>query len=620
MLPSGLPELGRQTVSVDTESSGIYVDDGARVSTVSISWWDRDVGRVQSEAWPFDQGGLDKRPQQTLFDEQAQQLPRSEWDALLVWLGRHRLVAQNVKHDAHQLRAGTRHWPGVDLIDQFDYDTTLGSYLLWPEHSVALGSTCARLGLGNKDADPIKRYLKANKLPAGRYDLAPWDVIREYAAGDAELCLKLCLYQEELFRLGLGGPAATERIRVQMDRLRMLYRLECRGIGFDSEKCLSVARDLRRYQAQLEAELPFPPTAGVNSAKRWFYGPKPAGLGLTPKHVTEKGAPQLNEVAIRDLVRRRIPGAEQYQRWRKFDNALSMWYEGYPAKAGRDGRLRTSFKQLPEDDDRRGKTGGTVSGRLAVSRINLQAIPHRSKLGLPEGTPTPRQFFRAKEGHELWEVDLSQAELRGAVKVADCQSMAKLILSGQDLHGETAKQLFGSKPGTDAWHVDRAVAKRANFSLCFGAGGKTFRQMLISQADITKPLEECERIVRDWRELYPEFQRAVHYWDRYAERTGYAPLLNGARRWFRPGEYTHKAFNQVVQGSLAEMALDWAVATEEVLPGRLLLLIHDSQVLECPARVAQAEAKRAADLAADIGTAFWDFPFEATEDVFGEHS
>lgn len=632
MLPSELPELNGQWVATDTESSGLFVDSGARCSTVSVAWWDPagqsptkgngdTSGAIVACAWPFDQGRLDKMPQASLFgqQEQAAQLSRFEWDTLLGWLGRQRLVAQNLKHDLHILRVGTRRYPGRDLVDAGDWDTTLGSYLLWPTQSVALGSTCIRLGLGKKDADPIKAYLKANRLPAGRYDLAPWDIVEPYAASDAVLCLKLALRQVEDMKLGLGGSGAFARIQTQMQRLKMLYGLEVRGVGYDAVGSLEVARKLRQHQAQLEADMPFSPTAGVASAKRWFFGPKPNGLGLTPKAITPKGQAQLNGPVIQDLVKRRIPGAVQYRDWRKIDTACSMWYEGYPALLGADGRLRTSFKQLPEDDDRRGKSGGTVSGRLAVSRVQLQAIPHKYRLGLPEGTPTPRQFFQAKPGCVLWEVDLQQAELRGAVAVAGCDSMAKMLLAGEDLHGATATQLFGTEPGDDSWFEDRQVAKRANFSLGFGSGGKTFRQMLIQQAGVIKPLAECEEIVRKWRALYPEFQRAIHKWDCYAERCGYVPLLNGARRWFRPGEYTHKAFNQVIQGSLAEMALDWAVATDNALPGRLLLLIHDSQVLELEEGQAESDVDTAVRLAREIGTAFWSFEMGADAQLFGEH-
>lgn len=626
MLPSQLPTLTGQVVFYDTEGSGLYVDSGARCSTVSVAWWDRDANQIAAYAWPFDQGGLDKTPQASLFSEteQAQQLPRNEWNALLDWLSRQRLAAHNLKHDLHVMRAGTRHWPGRDLAKQGVWDTTFGCQLLWPTESVALGSTCARLKLGTKDADPIKHYLKANKLPKGRYDLAPWDIVEPYATADAVLGLRLLLRQVHDIQIGLGGPDGMGRIRVQMERLRMLYRLETRGIGFDADRSRAVAADLAKAQAEIEQELPFDPAAGVASAKRWFFGPKPGALGLSPKQTTPTGQAQLDEVVIRDLVRRQIPGAELYQRWRKIDTARSMWYEGYPALLGPDGRLRTSFKQLPEVDDRRGKSGGTVSGRLAVSRVNLQAIPHKSKLGLgmgglPKGTPTPRQFFTAPPGYELWEIDLQQAELRGAVAVAGCDTMAKLILGGADLHGTTATQLFGTQPDDETWFEDRQVAKRANFSLGFGAGGKTFRQMLIKQADVIKPLAECEEIVRRWRALYPEFQRAIHKWDRYAERHGYVPLLNGARRWFRPGEYTHKAFNQLIQGSLAEMALDWAVATDTTYPDRLLLLIHDSQVLELQSGEASLVTAGVVRLAEEIGTTFWDFPMGADSARFGEH-
>lgn len=53
-------------------------------------------------------------------------------------------------------------------------------------------------------------------------------------------------------------------------------------------------------------------------------------------------------------------------------------------------------------------------------------------------------------------------------------------------------------------------------------------------------------------------------------------------RWFKPYEDLHKAFNQAVQGSLAQMFKVWMVSVDRRIPGTLVLVVHDSQVLEVP--------------------------------------
>ena len=108
-LPEGLTE-----VALDTETSGLHPDDGARVSVVVLGWRDSS-GETVSRALPFDQGIRDKVPGRTpeLFADPN--LGSAEWSELLVWLGRQRLVFHNAKFDLHLMRAGTRQFGGRDL-------------------------------------------------------------------------------------------------------------------------------------------------------------------------------------------------------------------------------------------------------------------------------------------------------------------------------------------------------------------------------------------------------------------------------------------------------------------------------------------------------------------------
>ena len=79
---------------------------------------------------------------------------------------------------------------------------------------------------------------------------------------------------------------------------------------------------------------------------------------------------------------------------------------------GGDGRIRTSFRQTK-----------VVSGRLSVERVQLQAIPHDYQLGTL-GVEGVRSFFKPDDGFELWEVDISQAEIRVATAVARVRANA----------------------------------------------------------------------------------------------------------------------------------------------------------------------------------------------------
>lgn len=615
MLPSQLPEIAT-TVAWDTETSGLHQDDGARVSVISVAWVGDD-DQIEAHAFAFDQGERpDKRAQQTLTLEVDPNLPESEWHALCAWLTRRRLVAHNTKFDLHMTTTGTRHWPGVDLVDNAVWDTMLGCRELWPLEPTALKPTAERLSLlggGERDDEAVlKQALKSGKK-GKRYDLIAWETMEPYATRDAVLCLLLYLHQLELFEYGFALMPLMQR---EFAVMKGLYKIEQRGIGYDSVASLAAAKDLDVAQVELAKQLPFAPT--INAAKRYFFGSKGhEGICPVPYAVTEKGSPQLNDVVLRRMISDKVLNADVYQRWRKIDVALSMWYEGYPAMVGQDGRLRTSYRQTKEE----GQDGtGAVSGRFSVQRVNLQAIPHRSRLeGLPQGTPTPREFFQAKPGYELWEIDLRQAELRVAAKFARCERMLELIEQEADLHGVTATELFHIDDNDPDWFKYRQIAKRGNFSLIFGSGPDTFRAMLYKESGIDLSRQEGESVVEKWRALYPEFQRAIYRAQHAAESRGYVRLINGRRRYFFFGEQLHKAFNQAVQGSLAEFAKTWAILTERRYPGVLVLLIHDSEIVELePGN--EVVLKDLADVAARVSTKWFGVEIGADYGLWSQHS
>lgn len=226
--------------SVDTETSGLFADDGARASTVSVAWEDIDgewmdflegnsqedrvtwgieehapgqQAMIVSIAWPFDQG-VEGKPedngQERLWPD-AENLPEEEWVALIEWLvlvgEEFGLTFHHAKFDCEKFRVGTRHgWAGKDLMDLCDWDTQNGCDLLWPtlldpttnRFTNSLKPTYAALyGVEEtREAEEVKTYLRKSKLPAGRWDLIPWSIIGKYADKDARMTCVLRLRQE----------------------------------------------------------------------------------------------------------------------------------------------------------------------------------------------------------------------------------------------------------------------------------------------------------------------------------------------------------------------------------------------------------------------------------------
>ena len=690
LLPSDLLRMARQgilpahPVSLDTETSGLYPDDGARVSTVSVGWADPEgawaklvktqlgesaintygvmqlePGRSDSEilvvslAWPFDQGHVGSgKPEDRVTREpkpgmleveiptpepDTRNLPLAEWRALLQWL---ELVGpvvgldmHHAKFDCHMMVAGCRRrggW-GIDLSDWVVWDTQNVADLFWSNTgTTSLKPTSDRIWPGSGATDEqehVKNYLKKHKLPTGRWDLMPWSEIARYADMDARLTVRLAAYQRLLVARNEGAPwldgkESRLNVRQAVDRRletsKMLFRMEERGLPFDSGAAEKAVAQVHERIARAEQALPFSPATGPMAKHYWFgTGIRNGvqGQGLKPLARTPTGEPQLTANEIRKLVAKGYPGAEQWRDLSKLQTSDSMWYSGYLAAVGQDDRLRTNIKQ-----------NGTVSGRFSSTRVNVQAIPHDYKLtgfSILEGIPTPRQLIGSAvpEGYRLWELDLANAELRVAALMAGCGRMLDMIKAGMDLHGETAKELFHVEPDSPDWDQRRSVAKRSNFSLIFGVGPDELASNIEKHTGIVLRQSEAQVLVRDWNRLYPEYKRAIQlHMDRLASRKRkpggpYLQMANGERRWFQPHEDFHKGFNQRVQPSLAQFGIDWWLASDayisrELSPVELeiagtVLLIHDSMVLLLP----EDRDEKIVQMVQKIGVRLWEATF-----------
>src|SRR5687767_12398188 len=130
------------SVAVDTETSGLFLDDGARLSIVSYAYRDPDDNRLISNALPFDQGVLElplgskdiparhvkrlAKWEERYQVEVAPNLLPAEYDRLIEVLSHLNLIYQNAKFDMHHLRAGLRGYEGgwhIDLEPAFGWDT-----------------------------------------------------------------------------------------------------------------------------------------------------------------------------------------------------------------------------------------------------------------------------------------------------------------------------------------------------------------------------------------------------------------------------------------------------------------------------------------------------------------
>jgi DNA polymerase I len=521
----------------------------------------------------------------------------------MYWLAApHRqLLWHNAKHDLRQFDYAARgllrpHPCPADgepryrhltdqLLDNTVWDTMIAQKVMEGSTSAGLKPTAERLWGPEsvRSEQAIEDWFKKNRMMTkpDRFARLPWELVEPYARQDVRLTYRLFEHQQAA--LEEDSDLRTERlIEREMAFMRVLYRMEQRGIGFDSESSKEAETALRAEMAELARRLPFRPT--LPAAKKYYY----EELKYAPRNLTKKGAPSLAERDLETLAEAEAPFADVLLRHEALKSAVGKWYGAWPRLVGEDGRLRPIFSQT-----------SVRSMRLSATRVQLHAIPHErhfKALGLDRlGVVQPRELFQAKPRHELWEVDLSQGEVRIAAAVAQCKAMREIVSTSSDVHGDTAKRVFKIDETAPDWKSKRDIAKRITFGTIYGAGARTLAETIFKETGIRIPESDMFAMVDMYKATFPEFYRFAREQQLLLEERGYVTLISGKRRYFNFGnplwENPKDAFNAVIQGGLAEVMRDAMIRVEQELPGTLLLQVHDSLLAEFPKKTAERQAE-----------------------------
>jgi hypothetical protein len=140
--------------------------------------------------------------------------------------------------------------------------------------------------------------------------------------------------------------------------------------------------------------------------------------------------------------------------------------------------------------------GAKTTGRLSGGNgINAQNIPNRG------ADRVIREAIIAPHGHKVVVGDSANIELRVAMAAAGQSDVVRKITDGTDLYCDFATKLYGREITAED-KSERMLGKIAMLSLQYGAGHKTFREMVRVQAKKNISEEEAQQIVGLYRELH----------------------------------------------------------------------------------------------------------------------
>lgn len=303
-----------------------------------------------------------------------------------------------------------------------------------------------------------------------------------------------------------------------------------------------------------------------------------------------------------DKLRGEHPIIDLISQYREVAKLKNTYVDTLPLMVDENSRLHTSFNLTISQ-----------SGRLSSTDPNLQNIPTRTDLGR-----NIRTAFVAGEGKKLVSADYSQFELRLAAVLADDKELIEMFNRGTDVHAATAAQVYGREL-EDVTKQMRRAAKVINFGILYGmsphglsvAAGMTREQAV----DFIERYKALRKPLFDYTDRIKEEARKNGFVEDLLGRRRPMPDIHSSNFVVRQAA-ERAAINMPIQGTEADLVKLAMIKVDELLRAQhndchMLLQIHDSILVECPAEVAE----RVGQLLKETMESVYELPVRLDVDV-----
>lgn len=410
--------------------------------------------------------------------------------------------------------------------------------------------------------------------------------------------------------------------KVECDLYPLVIKMKKIGIRVDEDTLgqlrEKITQDLAATSEQLYREYNITPEI-IASPKQLTVALN--SLGLHSPIKTPKGAESWTADA---LDRIQHPSITLIQAVKNFNSLLNKYLEGSLAKSIVNGRIHCTFSANKRED------GGTITGRFASSKPNLQNIPARDqKHGQKTYGQEMRSLFLPEYGCMIGAFDYSQIEYLLLAHYAVGQQAEWFTAqanAGVDFHS-VAQQATGIP--------SRDIVKRLNYGIIYGMGIKKMTSINITLFEKLAAEEGLDvdtfatNTYNQYHQRLPVIRDTMQYIQNVAKLQGYVVGLGGRyhrkpKPKFDPAtgkvnDFLYKMTNYLIQGSAAEV-LKYSMATAlnsgvfDVLTPHLT--VHDEIVVSIPYNKIGTEA--ALELQHIMNTSFNDVlrvPMKACAEV-----
>ena len=472
-------------------------------------------------------------------------------------------IAHNLKYDY-----GILFKYGIQ-INEFCFDTMIAHYLIDPEKRHNLDQLSRTIL--NYDPIPIESLIGSKTKPTKKMEEVEIDVLKNYAAEDADLTFQLYLkFSKELKNLDLEHLFYD----IEIPLMRVLHDMERQGIKINTESLSSFSKNLNISLANLKKSI-----FQLSETEFNIDSPKQLGevifdkLNLDEKAKKTKTGQYKTDEATLNKLNGVHPIIADILNYRTRKKLLSTYVDALPKLISPvTNKIHTNYMQAV-----------TSTGRLSSNKPNLQNIPIRTELG----KEIRKAFCSSDSNHLLLCADYSQIELRIIAGLSKDESMINAFTIGRDIHTETASKIFHVNL-EDVSREMRSKAKMVNFGIIYGISAFGLSQRLGVKRT------EAKEIIDNYFLEFPKIKQYMDSTISFAKEKGYVETIFKRKRFLpniSSGNATMRGFdernaiNAPIQGSAADIIKLAMVNIHkkmlvQKMESKLLLQVHDELVLD----------------------------------------
>ena len=473
------------------------------------------------------------------------------------------LIGQNIKYDLQVLKNY-----GVVIKNKL-WDTMIAHFLFMPDmrHNMNI------LAETYLDYAPISIAELIGKKGKDQLSMrtVPLDVIKDYAAEDADITLKL----KNVFVSKLK-EAETEKLfhDVELPLVEVLASMEREGINIDVPALNEFSAQLKDDIAKVDAEI-----QELAGTKFNISSPKQVGeilfdyLKIIDKPKKTKTGQYATGEDILSKLEGKHPIIAKILDYRELVKLKSTYVDTLPLLVNeKTNRIHTTFNQVV-----------AVTGRLSSDNPNLQNIPIRTE----RGRQIRKAFIPRNDEYTLLSADYSQIELRIVASISGDPNMCEAFNSGKDIHTATAAKVYGIEE-SEVTKEMRYKAKSVNFGIIYGQGAFGLSE------NLNIPRAEAKQLIDNY---FAEFGSIKTYMDNeieFAKKNGFVQTLMGRKRWLKDinsanatvRSYAERnAINAPIQGSAADMIKVAMINIHNELKTmnvktKMILQVHDELIFD----------------------------------------